>query len=155
MTRWAARDQARKVYASPARIVTIDEAGPSVDVDGDVDLTLERPRTRSDCDRVPRPCPFVGCIHNNFLDVQQDGRSLRLNFAEPSDMSSSSSCALDVAELAGRSVDEVARALNISHTRVVQLEARALAKIEGPARRLFQVIEEDARRARRRLPIAR
>lgn len=33
---------------------------------------VSRPRTRGDCFRLPRPCPFVGCRHHLYLDVRRD-----------------------------------------------------------------------------------
>ena len=29
----------------------------------------ERPRTRGDCKNLPRPCPFIGCRHNLWMDI--------------------------------------------------------------------------------------
>src|SRR5208337_2271584 len=48
----------------------------------------DRPATRADCSAVPRPCPFVSCRHNLYLDVSKDTGSILLNFpsAEPEEM---------------------------------------------------------------------
>lgn len=58
-----------------------------------------RPRVRGDCADAPRPCPFVGCRYNLFLDAKKNG-SILLNFGE--DVGAlekmSETCALDVAD---------------------------------------------------------
>lgn len=85
--------------------------------------------TRSECP-VERPCPFVGCRHNLYLEVTSRG-SIKLNFpkVEPWDMKAS--CALDLAELGGLTLDEVGVALNVSRERIRQIETDALDSVYG------------------------
>jgi len=52
-----------------------------------------RPRTRGECSEVVRPCPYVSCRYNLFIDVTRDG-SVVLN---PIPINGYS-CALDVAD---------------------------------------------------------
>lgn len=56
-----------------------------------------RPKTRADCSQVPRPCPYVSCKYNLYLDVEKDG-SIVLNHPniEPHEMKRS--CLLDILE---------------------------------------------------------
>lgn len=81
---------------------------------------LWRPKTRDDCRDVPRPCPFVGCRWNLYLDVTERG-SIVMNFPErePGDMVES--CALDVAERGSHNSTEVARHMNLTRARVEQI----------------------------------
>ncbi len=84
---------------------------------------FDRPRTRADCVDVPRPCPFVGCRYNLYLDVNQDTGSIRFNFPGliPSEMRHS--CALDLAAQGGMTLDNVGNTLNITRERIRQVEA--------------------------------
>jgi hypothetical protein len=100
-----------------------------------------RPKTRGDCARVPRPCPYVSCKYNLYLDVQPTG-SVKLNMPdlEPDEMAVS--CALDVAEEDGATLERVAELLNITRERVRQIEDRVLRKLAASARHLRDYLDE-------------
>lgn len=87
----------------------------------------ERPRTRADCADVPRPCPFVSCRHSLYLDVNRSG-GVKLNFPslEPGDMPPEWSCALDVADRGGATLERTAAALNITREGIRLIEVAAL-----------------------------
>lgn len=101
------------------------------------------PKTRGDCAGVARPCPFVSCRHNLFLEARSNG-SLRLLFPdlEPDEMNES--CALDVADRGGLPDHRVAANMNIVRERARQLEESALVKIR--VSRYGAVLEEYARK---------
>lgn len=88
------------------------------------------PTTRACCADVPRPCPYVSCKHNLYLDALPNG-SLKLNFpdAEPWEMPAAWSCALDVADRGGTTLERVGEAMNMVRERVRQVEDRALDKL--------------------------
>lgn len=91
-------------------------------------VVYERPRTRADCARVERPCHFVACRHNLFLDVVSPNgvrEEVRLNYAHPGDMPREASCALDVAESGPHTLGEIAALMRISDERVRQIQADA------------------------------
>ena len=44
--------------------------------------TSQRPKTRADCINGPRPCLFVSCKHNLYLDVNPETGSIKLNFPD-------------------------------------------------------------------------
>lgn len=88
-----------------------------------------RPRVRGDCFRVPRPCPFVSCRHHLYLEVRR--RTVRLNHPDREPQELEESCALDVADRGGSTLQTVAEALNLSRERVRQLEEGALPKLAG------------------------
>jgi hypothetical protein len=105
---------------------------------------IERPRTRGDCESGERPCPWVSCKWNLYLDVDPCG-SIKYNFPslEPGEMKTS--CALDVADhpqgdtLGGEStLDEVAQALHLTRERVRQIERKAFNHIR---KRLARAID--------------
>ena len=113
--------------------------GPEPADEGDLEGDLLfpegwRPRTRADCECVPRPCPFVACRFNNYLFVSKDGY-VRFSFRkksrgidlEPHEVPPESSCALDIAEEGGMTLEAVGkRLMMITRERVRQIEAAAL-----------------------------
>ena len=46
------------------------------------EIEQPRPRTRADCVNGPRPCLFVSCKHNLYLDVNPETGSIKLNFPD-------------------------------------------------------------------------
>lgn len=97
-----------------------------------------RPKTRADCAKVPRPCPYVGCKYNNYLHVHDgsanppgradsvDHRLRILHEGEPGDMPAHLSCAMDIAEAGGASCKDIAEALGVSRQRADQVLRRTL-----------------------------
>ena len=87
-----------------------------------------RPVTRTDCANVSRPCPYVACRHNLYLDETRGG-SILLNFPdeEPGDLVQS--CVLDLAEQGGMVLGDVGAVLGVTRERVRQLRDRALKRL--------------------------
>lgn len=83
-----------------------------------------------------RPCVRVRCRHNLYLDPTIGG-ALKLNFPslEPEEMAGTS-CSLDVADLGGVHLEQVAFAMNVTHERVRQIEVDAMRKLERRERQL-------------------
>lgn len=94
-----------------------------------------RPRTRGDCLRVPRPCPWVSCRWNLYLDVSPTTGSVKINFPErePHEIDPRCSCALDVADRGGVRLEDIALALNMTRERARQIEERALGALDREA----------------------
>lgn len=86
-------------------------------------IDVRRPATRGDCIGGERPCPWVSCKHNLYLDVHENG-SIKTNFPdlEPDQVPPEKSCALDVADRGGATLDDVATTMNITRERVRQIE---------------------------------
>lgn len=89
-----------------------------------------RPQTRGECADMPRPCPFVTCVHHLYLDVMRKTGAVKFNFPdiEPDEMAES--CALDVADRLGSTLEYVAEVTNLTRERVRQIEVKALRKLE-------------------------
>lgn len=87
------------------------------------ELEAARPRTRGDCERGMRPCPFVGCRHHLMLDVGPESGSIKLHFEDLDAMADT--CALDVADRGEHTLAEVGDAMNVTRERIRQLEASA------------------------------
>lgn len=98
------------------------------------DGPYERPRTRGDCARVPRPCPFVACKYSLFLDVSETG-SIILNFPhlDPGEMPPEQSCALDLADHGAMTLEDIAVVTNLTRERIRQIELKALVRRARPA----------------------
>jgi hypothetical protein len=84
--------------------------------------------TREECRDGQRPCPFVLCKYHLYLDVLTSGR-LRFNFPHLRPWHMQETCALDIAERGGATLEVVAQACNVTRERVRQLEVEILAKL--------------------------
>ena len=88
-----------------------------------------RPKTRADCMNGPRPCLFVSCKHNLYLDVNPETGSIKLNFPDKEIWELEHTCALDVAEKGGITLEEVGAIMNLTRERIRQVETRGLMKL--------------------------
>jgi len=86
----------------------------------DLNTAKVEARAAGHCEGVPRPCPFVSCRHNLYLDVEPNTGEVRLNFPliEPDEMPAEASCALDVARAGARDETAIAALLNASEAAV-------------------------------------
>lgn len=103
-----------------------------------------RPRVRSDCDRVQRPCPYVGCKYNLYLDAPKSDTAIHYNFPhlEPWEMSVHGSCTLDIAERGAVTLAQIGEALNLTRERIRQIEERALRRLR-PLLRSKNLVDND------------
>lgn len=91
----------------------------------------QRPRTRAECLDGPRPCPFVSCKHHLYLDVSARTGAIKLNFPDLEVEDMTESCALDVADRGGTTLEEVGAIMNLTRERIRQVEVKALAKLDA------------------------
>lgn len=94
----------------------------------------ERPATRSDCVDGPRPCPFVGCRHHLYLEVDPRSGTIKLNRPDLQPWDMPESCSLDVADDGEQTLEIISRLLNLTRERVRQIEGRALRSTRRAAR---------------------
>jgi hypothetical protein len=90
-----------------------------------------KPRTRAECAEGPRPCPFVSCKHHLFIDVSARTGAIKLNFPDLEAWEMTESCALDVADRGGTTLEDVGAIMNLTRERIRQVEVKALAKLEA------------------------
>lgn len=90
-----------------------------------------RPETREECVDGPRPCPFVSCKHHLFIDVSPRTGAIKLNFPDLEVWDMGESCALDVADRGGTTLEDVGAIMNLTRERIRQVEVKALAKLEA------------------------
>ncbi len=90
-----------------------------------------KPRTRDECLDGPRPCPFVSCKYHLFIDVSPRTGAIKLNFPDLEVWEMNESCALDVADRGGTTLEDVGAIMNLTRERIRQVEVKALAKLEA------------------------
>ncbi len=90
-----------------------------------------KPRTRAECAEGPRPCPFVSCKYHLFVDVSARTGAIKLNFPDLEVWELNESCALDVADRGGTTLEDVGAIMNLTRERIRQVEVKALAKLEA------------------------
>lgn len=91
---------------------------------------VRRPQTREDCASMPRPCPWVSCKHHLYLDINPETGSFKLNFPDLDVSEMKETCALDVADRGGITLEEVGEILNLTRERIRQVEVRGLLKLK-------------------------
>ncbi|HXX69186.1 MAG TPA: sigma factor-like helix-turn-helix DNA-binding protein [Polyangiaceae bacterium] len=88
-----------------------------------------RPGTREECAGGERPCPFVSCKHHLYLDVSARTGAIKLNFPDLDVWEMSETCALDIADRGGTTLEEVGAIMNLTRERIRQVEVKGLAKL--------------------------
>ena len=89
----------------------------------------ERPQSRAECQSMPRPCPYVSCAHHLYLDVNPSSGAIKLNFPHLEVWEMQETCALDVADRGGITLEEVGEILNLTRERIRQVEVRGLSRM--------------------------
>lgn len=90
-----------------------------------------KPKTRAECRDMDRPCPFVSCKYHLYIDVHPVRGSIKLNFPDVEVWEMTETCALDVADRGGITLEEVGDIMNLTRERVRQVETAGLAKLEA------------------------
>jgi hypothetical protein len=88
-----------------------------------------RPKTRAECADMERPCPFVSCKYHLYIDVHPVRGSIKLNFTDVEVWEMTETCALDIADRGGITLEEVGEIMNLTRERVRQVETAGLAKL--------------------------
>jgi len=92
---------------------------------------VEKPRKRDECKGGERPCPFVSCKHHLYLDVSARTGAIKLNFPDLEVWEMSETCALDIADRGGATLEEVGAIMNLTRERIRQVEVKGLAKMQA------------------------
>lgn len=117
----------RRSRTIPMRQLTRDELIQGAELT-DI-FEYDRPRSRADCLDMPRPCPFVSCRHHLYLEVNEDTGSIKLNFPDMDLAELPETCALDVADRGGVTLEEIGEILNLTRERIRQVEAKGLERL--------------------------
>jgi hypothetical protein len=95
-----------------------------------IDITsYQKPGNRAECLKMKRPCLFVSCKYHLFLDVNPETKSIKFNFPGKEVWELKETCALDVADKGGVTLEEVGAIMNLTRERIRQVEMRALQKL--------------------------
>lgn len=90
-----------------------------------------RPTSRAECaSGEQRPCPWVACKHHLYLDINPETGSIKINFPDLEPWEMKQTCALDVAERGGITLEEVGEIMNLTRERIRQVEVRGLLKLK-------------------------
>jgi hypothetical protein len=87
-----------------------------------------RPTTRAGCAEIPRPCPYASCRYNLAVEITDRGAARR-TFPDRETWEDPASCALDVAERGGVTLEEIGRLTNCSMQATSAMLEGALAEI--------------------------
>ena len=90
-----------------------------------------RPKTRTDCVDGPRPCPWLSCRHHLGADVNPGTGALKLTFGDVPIEELEHTCSLDVADLGGATLEDVAAATGLTRERVRQIETIGLERMRA------------------------
>lgn len=90
-----------------------------------------KPKTRAECADGARPCPYVSCKYHLYIDVSPRTGAIKLNFPDLEVWELPESCALDVADRGGTTLEDVGAIMNLTRERIRQVEVKALAKLEA------------------------
>jgi len=94
-------------------------------------MDYDRPSSRSQCRDAKRPCLYVSCRYHLYLDVNPVTGSIKLNFPDKKVWELEETCALDVAERGGITLEEVGDIMNLTRERIRQVEVSGLDKLKG------------------------
>jgi hypothetical protein len=93
-------------------------------------VDIPRPTSRGECREEVRPCPWVACKHHLYLDINPETGSIKINFPDLEPWELKHTCALDVAERGGITLEEVGEIMNLTRERIRQVEVRGLLKLK-------------------------
>ncbi len=93
-------------------------------------VDIPRPTSREECRGDARPCPWVACKHHLYLDINPETGSIKINFPDLEPWELKHTCALDVAERGGITLEEVGEIMNLTRERIRQVEVRGLLKLK-------------------------
>lgn len=83
------------------------------------------PSRRADCAGGERPCTYVRCRWHTMVDVAGRGDGIIVNYDVDELLDGRDTCALDVADRGGSTLEEVGNALNVTRERIRQIEVKA------------------------------
>ena len=90
-------------------------------------IQSERPQTRGECVNGIRPCPWVGCRHHLYLNVNEETGSVTQNFPDVPVWDLKESCSLDVVDKHpdGLDMTELGGLLKLTKERIRQIQDAA------------------------------
>ena len=96
-------------------------------------VTPPMPKTRGDCVDGPRPCVNYSCKYHIGIDINEETGTVLENFPGGTPPET---CALDIADRGGSTLEEIGEVLNVTRERVRQIELKAKTRMLAKARDL-------------------
>jgi hypothetical protein len=127
--RFPPKNQRRRARTIANRKLTRDEVLEGQRLADMVDY--QRPRHRVECEKAARPCLFVSCKYHLYLDVNPETGSIKLNFPDIEVWELPHSCALDLADEGGMTLERIGEIMNLTRERVRQMEVSGVRKIRS------------------------
>lgn len=121
----APRDRPRARTLSVRQLLRVIMAEPVIEIDE------PRPKTRAECIGAERPCPWVGCRYHLYLDVNHETGSIKFNYPDRDVDEIPQTCALDVADHGGATLEEIGAFLGITRERARQIEVHAAMQVRA------------------------
>lgn len=116
-------------YLQPKKSSTRKVIDGSIE-EGIKDHNEEFPKTRAECP-VVRPCPFVSCRYNLYLEAKSPEK-IRINFYGLEPHHVSPSCALDEADSGEfMSLEDIGSRMGLTRERVREIERQAIEKLKA------------------------
>jgi hypothetical protein len=72
----------------------------------------------------------VACKYHLYIDVHPVRGSIKINFPDVDVWEMTDTCALDIADRGGITLEEVGQIMNLTRERVRQLETQGLARLQ-------------------------
>ena len=101
-----------------------------------------RPKNRDQCRGGVRPCPFVSCRYHLYLDVKSRG-AIILNFPGREVWELEETCALDLADQGGMTLEEVASFFELTRERIRQIEEKVSGRLGGRTKAVYRDFRSD------------
>jgi hypothetical protein len=120
----------RRGYVLRAKRLTAEERAEVREIEASLaEVIALRPVVRGDCVGGERPCGWVSCRWHLYLDVSPTTHSIKVNFPHLEVWEMPETCALDVADRAGKTLEDVGEVANLTRERIRQLEDETLARL--------------------------
>lgn len=120
---------------------SIDKENERLYTEGISGIMHDRPTHRIMCPDV-RPCPFVSCRYNNYLEIGETG-NVRVSLEGIHAWERRHSCALDMADSSMQHTREIASATGLTRTRVNQILRESLQTLKEDGFDLMEHIKYD------------
>lgn len=130
------RSQRRKASQKQMELEQLREENQEPEIAAFIEFAeVARPKMRCECMNEERPCLFVSCKHHLYLDVNIETGTIKYNFPDKDVWELKETCALDVADRGGITLEEVGEILNLTRERIRQVEVKGLSKLRHHTRR--------------------
>ena len=119
---------------------------PLQEIEPDVleELETSRPKYRYQCRNGFRPCIYLSCKYHLFIDVNPKSGSIKFNFPDQEVWELEETCALDIAERGGMTLEELGKMFNLTRERIRQYERAGLDKLRETLGEDFDVFFPDS-----------